>query len=99
MMGQHYIHNKTIVDDKGIHKPYVEYTVDGRCSSYMTVMTKEDFIRAYVKFILIPNIRSRQKFDSKKFFGHNITDEYLENKLVESYISGNFESYHLLDLV
>ena len=43
-MGQHYIHNKTIVDDRGIHKPCVEYTVDGQCSSYMTVMTKEDFI-------------------------------------------------------
>lgn len=98
-MEQHYIHNKTIVNDKGIHKPCVEYTVEGTCSSYTTVMTKEDFIKAYVKFILIPNIKNRQKFDGKQFFGHNITDEYLENKLVEAYVSGNFESYHLLDLV
>ena len=98
-MGQHYIHNKTIVDDKGIHKPCVEYTVDGQCSSYVTMLTKEDFIKAYVKFILIPNIKNRQKFDSKKFFGDNITDEYLENKLVESYINGNFENHDLFKLV
>ena len=98
-MGQHYIHNKTIVDDRGIHKPCVEYTVDGQCSSYVTMITKEDFIKAYVKFILIPNIRNRQKFEGNKFCGDNITDEYLENKLAESYISGNFESYHLLDLI
>lgn len=98
-MSQHFVHNKTIVDDKGIHKPYIEYTVDGTCSQYTTVMTKEDFVKAYVKFILIPNIRNRQKFNGKKFCGDNITDEYLENKLVESYMSGNFESYNLFELV
>ena len=98
-MGQHYIQNKTIVDDKGIHKPCVEYTADGQCSSYTTVMTKEDFIKAYVKFILIPNIKNGQKFDGTKFLGENITDDYLENKLVESYMSGNFENYNLFKLI
>ena len=98
-MGQHYIHNKTVIDDKGIHKPCVEYTVDGQCSSYVTMLTKEDFIRAYVKFILIPNIKNTNKFEGTKFLGENFTDDYLENKLVESYISGNFESYNLFKLV
>ena len=93
-----YIKQEHNVDESGIHKPCFGYTLDGQCA-YETVLTKEDFIRAYVKFILIPNIRNRQKFDGTKFFGDNITDEYLENKLVESYMSGNFESYHLLDLV
>ena len=98
-MSQHFVHNKTIIDDRGIHKPYVEYTVDGTCSQYMMMLSKEDFIRAYVKFILIPNIKNTNKFEGKTFFGDNATDEYLENKLVESYISGNFESYDLFKLV
>ena len=98
-MSQHFVHNKTIVDDRGIHKPYVEYTVDGQCSSYVTMITKEDFIKAYVKFILIPNIKNTNKFEGTKFFGENITDDYLENKLVESYMSGNFESHNLFKLV
>ena len=38
-MEQHYIHNKTIIDEKGIHKQCVEYTVDGQCSSYVTMIT------------------------------------------------------------
>ena len=98
-MSQHFIHNKTIVDDKGIHKPCVEYTVDGQCSSYITMLTKEDFVKAYVKFILIPNIKNNNKFSKTNFLGDNITDEYLENKLVESYINGNFDSYNLFKLV
>lgn len=94
-----YIKQEHKVDELGIHVPVVEYCDETTTSLYQTVLTREDFIRAYVKFILIPNIRNRQKFDGTKFFGDNITDEYLENKLVESYMSGNFESYHLLDLV
>lgn len=98
-MSQHFVHNKTIVDDKGIHKPYVEYTVDGTCSSYITMLTKEDFIRAYVKFILIPNIKNTNRFEGTKFLGENITDDYLENKLVDSYMNGSFESHNLFKLV
>lgn len=94
-----YVENKSFVNDKGIFIPLQAYTPEGCASDYQMVVSKKDFIRAYVKFILIPNIRNKQKFDGTKFLGDNITDEYLENKLVESYISRNFESYHLLDLV
>lgn len=94
-----YIKQEHKVDDLGIHVPVVEYCDETTASLYETVLTKEDFIRAYVKFILIPNIKNTNKFEGTKFLGENITDDYLENKLVSAYMSGNFESYNLFKLV
>ena len=93
-----YVKNNSYVDDKGIFIPVKAYTPEGCASDYQMIMSKKDFIRAYVKFILIPNIKNDNKFKSVRFF-NNITDEELENKLVESYMSGNFESYHLFKLI
>lgn len=93
-----YIKQEHKVDELGIHVPVVEYCDETTTSLYETVLTKEDFIRAYVKFILIPNIKNANKFKGVKFF-NNITDEELGNKLVESYMSGNFESYNLFKLI
>ena len=94
-----YIKQEHKVDELGIHVPVVEYCDETTTSLYETVLTKEDFIRAYVKFILIPNIKNTNKFEGTKFLGENITDDYLENKLVSAYMSGNFESYNLFKLV
>ena len=97
-MSTKYVKNESYVDDKGIFIPLKAYTLEGCVSDYQMIMSKKDFIRAYVKFILIPNIKNDNKFKGVKFF-NNITDEELENKLVESYMSGNFESYHLFKLI
>ena len=97
-MSTKYVKNESYVDDKSIFIPLQTYTPEGCASDYQMIMSKKDFIRAYVKFILIPNIKNDNKFKGVKFF-NNITDEELENKLVESYMSGNFESYHLFKLI
>ena len=94
-----YVENKSFVNDKGIFIPLQAYTPEGCASDYQMVVSKKDFIRAYVKFILIPNIKNTNKFKGTKFLSENITDDYLENKLVNAYMSGNFESYNLFKLV
>ena len=97
-MSTKYVKNESYVDDKGIFTPLQDYAPEGCASDYQMIMSKRGFIRAYVKFILIPNIKNDNKFKGVRFF-NNITDEELENKLVESYMSGEFNSYNLFKLV
>ena len=93
-----YVKNESYVDDKGIFIPLQAYTPEGCTSAYQMTMSKKDFIKAYVKFILVPNIKNDNKFKGVTFF-NNITDEELENKLVDAYMNGEFTSYDLSKLV
>ena len=97
-MSQHFVHNKTIVDDRGIRKPYVEYTVDGTCSQYTTVMTKEDFIKAYIKYILIPQIKYKEA--NSKHTSTLVRDyDGIEKDLLDLFLNGGIGGGDLLELL
>ena len=85
-MGQHYIHNKTEVTDKGIFKPCVEYTVDGTCSQYVMILSKEDFIKAYVKYIKAPTVFENQSMIAKAEGANMPSLEEIEECLIAQYL-------------
>ena len=47
-----YVKNKPIVTDDGIYMPVNEYSQEGTQSAYRCVMTKEQFVEAYNKWIV-----------------------------------------------
>lgn len=46
-----YVKQEPQVTDDGIYMPEREYVLEGTCSKYRMVMTKEMFIEAYNKWI------------------------------------------------
>jgi hypothetical protein len=48
-----YIKQEPQITDDGIYMPEREYVLEGTCSAYRMIMTKEMFIEAYNKWIKI----------------------------------------------
>lgn len=46
-----YVKQEPKITDDGIYMPELEYALEGTCSNYRMIMTKEMFIEAYNKWI------------------------------------------------
>ena len=91
-----YVKQEHKVDEYGIHVPVVEYCDETTSSIYQTLVTREDFVRSYVKYTLMPQVKAKMKLKGSAWI--NTTDEKVEQELVEGFLTKNFKNY-LLELL
>lgn len=91
-----YVKQEHKVDELGIHVPVVEYCDETTSSIYQTLVTREDFVKSYVKYILMPQVKANMKLKGSTWL--NTTDEKVEQELVEGFLTKNFKNY-LLELL
>ena len=93
---EEYIEQESCIKEEGLFHPIQKYVKKGLSSAYQEVISRKEFVQCYVKWVLMPTVKSRMRLEGSVFF--NTTYEEVEQKIIDGILNQDIDK-NILEII